>query len=54
VDDIYEACSTYHRDAKYTETEEGKRTLKEPMLRHEDNINPLNADLNPICHFLTL
>jgi len=36
----------------------GKREGKRPLgtLRHrwEDNINPLNAELNPICHLLAL
>jgi hypothetical protein len=33
---------------------EGKRQLGRPRLRWEDNINPLKAELNPICHLLTL
>jgi hypothetical protein len=33
---------------------EGKRTLRRHRGRWEGNINPLNAELNPICHFLAL
>jgi len=33
---------------------EGKRPLGRPGRRWEDNINPLNAELNPICHLLAL
>ena len=33
---------------------EGKRPLGRPRRRWEDNINPLNAELNPICHLLAL
>jgi hypothetical protein len=33
---------------------EGKRPLGRPRRRWECNINPLNADLNPICHLLAL
>jgi len=33
---------------------EGKRRLGRPRRRWEDNINPLNAELNPICHLLAL
>jgi len=37
---------------------EGKGPLGRPRRRWEDNIkmdiNPLNAELNPICHLLTL
>ena len=33
---------------------EGKRTLWRPMRRWEDNINPLNVELNPICYLLAL
>jgi len=40
------------------EKPEGKRLLERPRLRWEDsiklNINPLNAELNPICHLLAL
>jgi hypothetical protein len=32
----------------------GKRPLGRPRRRWEDNINPLNAELNPICHLLEL
>jgi hypothetical protein len=33
---------------------EGKRPLGKHRRRWEDNINPLNADLNPIRHLLAL
>ena len=33
---------------------EGKRPLGRHRCRWEDNINPLNAELNPICHLLAL
>jgi hypothetical protein len=33
---------------------EGKRPLGRPWQRLEDNINPLNAELNTICHLLAL
>jgi len=33
---------------------EGKRTFGRPRLRWEDNINPLNAELNPICYLLAI
>jgi hypothetical protein len=33
---------------------EGKRPLGRPRRRWEDNINFLNAELNPICHLLAL
>ena len=33
---------------------EGKRPLGIPRRRWEDNINPLNAELNPIWHLLAL
>jgi hypothetical protein len=33
---------------------EGKRPLVRPRRRWEDNINPLNDELNPICHLLAL
>jgi hypothetical protein len=33
---------------------EGKRPLGRPRRRWEDNINPFNAELNPICHLLAL
>jgi hypothetical protein len=33
---------------------EGKRQLWRPRHRWEDNINPLNAELNPIRHLLAL
>jgi len=33
---------------------EGKKPLERPRGRREDNINPLNAELNPICHLLAL
>ena len=33
---------------------EGKSPLGRPRRRWEDNINPLHAELNPICHLLTL
>jgi hypothetical protein len=33
---------------------EGKRPLGRPRCRWEDNINPLNAELNPTCHLQTL
>jgi len=31
---------------------EGKRPLGRPRHRWEDDINPLNTELNPICHLL--
>jgi hypothetical protein len=31
-----------------------KRPTGRPTHRWEDNINPLNAELNPICHLLAL
>ena len=38
--------------------EEGKRPLGRPDCRWENNnsvgVNPLNAQLNPICHLLAL
>ena len=33
---------------------EGKRQLGTPRRRLEDDINPLNAELNPICYLLAL
>ena len=36
------------------EKPEEKRPLGRPRHRWEDNINPLNAELNPICHLLAL
>jgi len=33
---------------------ERKRPPGRPRRRRGDNINPLNAELNPICHFLAL
>ena len=33
---------------------EGKRPLGRPRLRWEDNTNPLNAELNSVCHLLAL
>ena len=33
---------------------ERKRPLRRPRHRCVDNINPLNAELNPICHLLAL
>jgi hypothetical protein len=36
------------------EKPEGKRPLGRPRRRWKDNINPLNAELNPICHLLAL
>jgi hypothetical protein len=33
---------------------EGKRPLGRPRRRGEDNINPLKAELNPICYMLAL
>jgi len=33
---------------------EGRNPLGRPRCRWEDNINPLNAELNPICHLLAL
>jgi len=33
---------------------EAKRSLGRPRHRWEDNINLLNAELNPICHLLAL
>ena len=33
---------------------EGKRPLGRHRRRWEDNINPLHAELNPICHLLAL
>jgi len=33
---------------------EGKRPLGRPKRRWEDHINPLNAEINPICHLLEL
>jgi hypothetical protein len=33
---------------------DGKRSLERPRHRWEDNINPLNAELNPICHLVAL
>ena len=33
---------------------EGKRTVGRPSRRWEYNTNPLNAELNPICHLLAL
>jgi hypothetical protein len=33
---------------------EGERPLGRPRCRWEDNINFLNAELNPICHLLAL
>jgi len=32
----------------------GKRPLGRLRCRWEDNINPLNAELNPICHLMAL
>jgi hypothetical protein len=51
-------CSTYgDRRGVYrvfVRNPEGKKPLGRSRHRWEDNINPLNAELNPICHFLTL
>ena len=33
---------------------EGKRPLGRPRHRWEDDINPLNTELNPICHLLAV
>jgi hypothetical protein len=33
---------------------DGKRPLGRPRRRWDDNINPLNSELNPICHLLAL
>jgi len=33
---------------------EGKRPLGRPRRRWEDDINSLNAELNPICHLPAL
>jgi hypothetical protein len=33
---------------------EGKRSLGRPRCKWENNINPLNAELNHICHLLAL
>jgi len=33
---------------------EGKRPLGRPRRRWQCNINPLNSELNPICHLMAL
>ena len=49
---------TYERKERYmqgfSETPNGKIPTWRPRRRWEDNINPLNAELNPICHLLAL
>ena len=50
--------STYGREERCIQglvgKPEGKRPLGRPRRRWDDNINPLNAELNSICHLLAL
>ena len=50
------ACMGVRRDtySVWVGKSEGKRPLGRPRRRWEDNINPLNAELIPICHLLAL
>jgi len=41
-------------DRMFIREPDGKKFHGKCVHRWEDNINPLNAELNPICHLLAL